>query len=148
MMRIPTRGRTALVAVTALAAAAALTGCGSGGDSGEDDKSVTIWSSMDPPVQDGLEKSSSRRPRPKGITIKWQKVENINQLIMQKIQANDTPDIAFIPQPGVVADVVERGDPIPLDDVLDMDALEAEHGPGHARGRHGRRQALRPARSA
>ena len=25
---------------------------------------------------------------------------------MTKIQANDTPDIAFIPQPGVVADIV------------------------------------------
>ena len=49
---------------------------------------------------------------------------------MQKIQANDTPDIAFIPQPGVVADVVKRGDPTPLDDVLDMDALKESMTPG------------------
>ena len=44
-----------------------------------------------------------------GITVDWQKVDNINQLIMTKIQANDTPDIALIPQPGVVADIVRRG---------------------------------------
>ena len=123
-MRIPTRGRNALVAVTALAAATALTSCGSGGDSGEDDKSVTIWSSMDPPVKEGLEKTLQEKAKAKGITIKWSKVENINQLIMQKIQANDTPDIAFIPQPGVVADVVERGEPVALDDVVDMGSLE------------------------
>ena len=129
-MRIPTRGRNALVAVTALAAAAALTSCGSGGDSGEDDKSVTIWSSMDPPVQEGLEKTLVKEAKAKGVTIKWSKVENINQLIMQKIQANDTPDIAFIPQPGVVADVVERGDPTALDDVLDMDTLKESMVPG------------------
>jgi alpha-glucoside transport system substrate-binding protein len=129
-MRIPTRGRSALVAITALAAAAALTSCGSGGDSGEDDKSVTIWSSMDPPVQEGLEKTLVEKAKAKGITIKWSKVENINQLIMQKIQANDTPDIAFIPQPGVVADVVERGEPVALDDVLDMDSLEESMVPG------------------
>ena len=49
---------------------------------------------------------------------------------MQKIQANDTPDIAFIPQPGVVADVVERGEPVALDDVLDMNALEESMTPG------------------
>ncbi len=49
---------------------------------------------------------------------------------MQKIQANDTPDIAFIPQPGVVADVVERGDRSPLDEVLDMDSLEESMVPG------------------
>ncbi len=129
-MRITTRGRNALVAVTALAAATALTSCGSGGDSGEDDKSVTIWSSMDPPVKEGLEKVLVEKAKAKGITIKWSTVENINQTIMQKIQANDTPDIAFIPQPGVVADVVERGDPTPLDDVLDMNALEESMVPG------------------
>ncbi len=55
-MQIPRPPRAALAAVTALAAATALTGCGGGsGDSGgEDDKSVTIWSSIDQPVQDGL----------------------------------------------------------------------------------------------
>src|SRR5688572_10670664 len=129
-MRIPTRGRAALGAITALAAAAALTSCGSGGDSGEDDKSVTIWSSMDPPVKEALEKSLVAKAKADGITIKWSTVENINQTIMQKIQANDTPDIAFIPQPGVVADVVERGEPTPLDDVLDMNALEESMTPG------------------
>ena len=70
-MRIPTRGRTALVAITALAAAAALTSCGSGGDSGEDDKSVTIWSSVDPPVKEGLEKTLTAKAKAEGITIKW-----------------------------------------------------------------------------
>jgi alpha-glucoside transport system substrate-binding protein len=129
-MRIPTRGRTALVAVTALAAATALTSCGSGGDSGKDDKSVTIWSSMDPPVKEGLEKTLTKEAKAKGITIKWSTVENINQTIMQKIQANDTPDIAFIPQPGVVGDVVKRGDPTALDDVLDMGALKKSMTPG------------------
>ena len=115
-MRIQRRGRVSLVAATALAATAALAGCGSGG-SGADDKSVTIWSSLDQPVQDGLEKTLTTKAKAKGITIKWQKVDNINQLIMQKIQANDTPDIAFIPQPGVVGDIVKRGKAFALDDV-------------------------------
>ena len=66
-----------------------------------------------------------------GITIKWQTVENINQLIMQKIQANDTPDIAFIPQPGVVADIVSaRQARRPSTTSLDMAALESSMIPG------------------
>ncbi len=129
-MRIHRRGRKSLATATALAAAVALAGCGSGGDSGSDDKSVTIWSSVDQPVQDGLNKVVQEKAKAEGITVKWQKVENINQLIMQKIQANDTPDIAFIPQPGVVADIVERGKPVPLDDVVDMAALEESMIPG------------------
>ncbi len=129
-MRIHRRGRTSLAALTAVAAAAALTGCGSDGGSSDDSKSVTIWSSVDQPVQDGLNKVLVEKAKAKGITIKWQKVDNINQLIMQKIQANDTPDIAFIPQPGVVADIVKRGKPVPLDDVVDKAALESNMIPG------------------
>ena len=49
---------------------------------------------------------------------------------MTKIQANDTPDIALIPQPGVVRDMVERGAGEPLDDVVDMAALEESMVPG------------------
>jgi alpha-glucoside transport system substrate-binding protein len=131
MMRIHRRGRKSLAALTALAAAVALAGCGSGGDSGgSGDKSVTVWSSVDQPVQDGLNKVLQEKAKAKGISVKWQKVENINQLIMQKIQANDTPDIAFIPQPGVVGDIVKRGKPVPLDDVVDMAALEDNMIPG------------------
>ena len=68
-----------------------------------DSDTVTIWSSVDQPVQDGLLKAlEAKSAGGDDITVDWQKVENINQLIMTKIQANDTPDIAFIPQPGVV----------------------------------------------
>jgi alpha-glucoside transport system substrate-binding protein len=129
MMRNQWRGRTSLVAVTVLAAASALAGCGSG-NSGKDDKSVTIWSSLDQPVQDGLEKVLVQKAKAEGITIKWQKVENINQLIMQKIQANDTPDIAFIPQPGVVGDIVKRNKAFALDNVVDKAALQSSMTPG------------------
>ncbi len=131
-MRIHRRGRKSLATATALAAAVALAGCGSGGDSGGDDKTVTIWSSVNEPVQAGLEKALKAKLASDGggITFKWEKVDNINQLIMQKIQANDTPDIAFIPQPGVVADIVKRGKSFPLDDVVDMSALESSMIPG------------------
>ena len=130
-MRIQRRGRTTLMAVTALATAAALAGCGSSsGSGGKDDKKVTIWSSVDQPVQDGLNKALTAKLKAKGITVSWQKVDNINQLIMQKIQANDTPDIAFIPQPGVVGDIVKRGKGFPLDNVVDMNTLKSSMIPG------------------
>ncbi len=49
---------------------------------------------------------------------------------MTKIQANDTPDIAFIPQPGVVANIVKRNKAIALDDVVDMSTLKSSMLPG------------------
>ena len=130
-MRTNLRGRKPLIAVAAVATLA-LTAAGCGGDSGggSDDKSVTIYASMDQPVVDGLQKAIDAKAKDAGITVKFQRVENINQLIMQKIQANDTPDIAMIPQPGVVKDIVKRGAAKPLDDVLDMGALQDNMLPG------------------
>jgi alpha-glucoside transport system substrate-binding protein len=132
-MRTNLRGRKPLLAVAAAAALTLTAACGGGdggGSGGSDDKNVTIFASMDQPVIDGLQKVTDQKAKDAGITIKWQRVENINQLIMQKIQANDTPDIAFIPQPGVVADIVKRGAAFPLDDVLDMGALQDSMLPG------------------
>ena len=130
-MRTHSRGRRAAVAVAAVASMSmSLAACGGDGDSASDSKEVTIWASMDQPVIDGLEKALAPKAKEAGLTVKWSKVENINQLIMTKIQANDTPDIAFIPQPGVVADIVDRGAATALDDVVDTGALESSMIPG------------------
>ena len=123
-----------LIAVAVVAALSIpLAACGGGGDdssSGKDDKKVTIWSSVDQAVQDGLQKKLEEKAKAAGITIDWQKVDDINSLIMTKIQAGETPDIAFIPQPGVVKDMVAQGAAKPLDDVVDMSSLESSMIPG------------------
>jgi alpha-glucoside transport system substrate-binding protein len=131
-MRIPVKKSTTLLGIAAVAASMTLVGCGGDSGGGSDSKTVTVWSSVDQPVQDGLEKALVAKLKANGddITVDWQKVDNINQLIMTKIQANDTPDIAFIPQPGVVADIVSRGAAQPLDDVVDMSALDTSMVPG------------------
>jgi len=131
-MRFPVKKSTTLLGAAALAASLGLTACGGDDGGGSDSSTVTIWSSVDQPVQDGLVKALEAKIKDGGddITVDWQKVENINQLIMTKIQANDTPDIAFIPQPGVVADIVSRDAAQPLDDVVDMSTLEESMVPG------------------
>lgn len=133
-MRTPVRGRTTLMAMAALTALTLpLAACG--GDSGGGDsnsKTVTIWSSIDQPVQDGLLKSLEAKIKAGGddITIKWEKVENINQLIITKIQSGDTPDIALVPQPGVVKQMNDLGAIKPIDDAVDMEGLKASMMPG------------------
>ncbi|CAA9361039.1 MAG: Alpha-glucosides-binding periplasmic protein AglE precursor [uncultured Nocardioidaceae bacterium] len=116
--------RKAVVGV-AVASAMSLTlaACGGGG-SGGDDSTVEIWSSTDPLVFEGLKKSIEAEAEKEGITVDVQRVTDINTVIMTKIQAGDVPDIAMIPQPGVVADIVDRGAAEPLDDVVDQADLE------------------------
>src|SRR6476659_6373544 len=126
-MRSPVRRTTLLGTALLTAAAVSLTACGGGdGGSGGNSSTVTIWSSIDAPVQAGLEKALKAKLSADGsdITIKWEQVQNINQLIITKIQAGDTPDIALVPQPGLVAQMNELGATKPMDDVFDMTSLK------------------------
>lgn len=124
MRRAAAFGMAAVVATT-------MTGCLAGGGDEEagGDNEVLVWVSVDPPVVDGLQSALDAKA-PDGVDITVQRVDDINSLIMQRIQAGDVPDIALIPQPGVVKDVVARTDTVALDEVLDMDALEETMTPG------------------
>jgi alpha-glucoside transport system substrate-binding protein len=130
-MRTTSRGRTKLLAAVAAASLSfGLAACGGDDGGGAGDKNVTVWMSVDPLVFAGLQKEIVKEASAQGITVDVQKVTDINTLIMTKIQAGDTPDIALIPQPGVVADIVTRDAANPLDDVLDMSALQSDMVPG------------------
>jgi alpha-glucoside transport system substrate-binding protein len=91
---------------------------------------VTIWSSIDQPVQDGLLADLQPKAQAAGITVTWKKVEDINKLIFTALDGGSAPDIAFIPQPGVVAQIVAKGKAQPLDSVVDLAALKTSMVPG------------------
>lgn len=125
-MRINPRRRLALAATGVLALSLVAAGCGGGdGDSGSDSGPVTIWMSLDQSVVDGIQTQMDVAAEEAGIEVKIERVDSIDKLIKTKIQAGDTPDIALLPQPGVVASVVELGAAFPLDDVLDTEELES-----------------------
>ena len=127
MKRIRRAGLAASLATACLLTAGCL---GEGTGSSEGDTTVTIWTSMDQPIIDGLKKSLDEKASEADITVEWEKVTGIDKLIMTKLNASDKPDIAVVPQPGVVANIVKRGGAQPLDDVLDMGALEESMFPG------------------
>jgi len=139
-MRGPSLFKTfAVVGVTMAMTTACLAGGGNSGSGGggggsptgqASGSTVTIWTSMDQPVIDGLKAGLAPLAQQQGITVNWQKIDNINQVIMTKIQANDVPDIAMIPQPGVVADIVTRNKATALDNILDMNSLKSSMLPG------------------
>lgn len=128
-MKTPIKKTTLVGAAVLAVSSLGLSACGGGGDEADDNK-VTILSSVDQPVQDGLLKALEAKLDGKGITVDWQKVDAIDQLIMTKIAANDVPDIALIPQPGVVRNVADRGEPVPIDDLIDIPAAEESMVPG------------------
>ena len=123
-------GVTVVTTTACLSSGASSGGGGSAPSGSVKGSTVTVWTSLDLPVMNGLKAGMAPLAQAAGVTVNWQKVDNINQVIMTKIQAKDTPDIAFIPQPGVVADIVNRGAATPLDDVVDLNALKTSMIPG------------------
>jgi len=125
-MRVSKRGRSAVAAsVAVVLASSGLAACGGGGSSSSDSKTVTVWTSVDQPVIDGFTKVLVPEAKKQGITVNLKKVNNINQLVMTSIQANKAPDIAMIPQPGVVGDIVKRNKATALDGILDTASLKS-----------------------
>ncbi len=135
------RGSRLITAFAAIGAASLLTSAclsagssssGAAGAPGGDAKgsTVTIWSSLDQPVLDGLKAGLAPLATAQGVTVNWNRVDNINQIVMTKLNSQDGPDIALIPQPGVVADIGGRGKATALDDVVDMSSLKTSMLPG------------------
>ncbi len=130
-MRLTSTQRRAALAVTAFAMALTTTGClgstdegGGGSAGGDDDGVVDILATTDPLVFDGLKAKIEEEAEAAGIEVNVERVDNINQLILTRIQANDPPDIAVIPQPGVIKQIVDRGKAIELtDDIVPADAI-------------------------
>ena len=131
-MRLTATRRRAAFAATAAALALTTTGClgssddggGGGSSGGGDDGEVEILATTDPLVFDGLKAKIEEEADAAGINVNVQRVDNINQLILTRIQAGDPPDIAVIPQPGVIKQIVDRGEGVELtDDIVPADAI-------------------------
>src|SRR4051812_50099795 len=97
-MRAPTLFKTAAVlGVTMAMTTACLSGGGnntSGGGTPPGEAhgaTLTIWTSPDQGIMDGLQKGPEAMAQAGGLTGKWARGTNINQHLMTKIQAEDTP---------------------------------------------------------
>ncbi len=78
-MRVSKRGRSAFVASAAVVlASTGLAACGGGGSSSSDNKTVTVWTSVDQPVVDGFNKVLGPEAKKQGITVNIKKVNDIN----------------------------------------------------------------------
>jgi alpha-glucoside transport system substrate-binding protein len=135
-MRLTSTRRRAALGVTALALAMTTTGClgsddgGGGGGGGDDDGTVEILATTDPLVFEGLKAKIEEEAEAAGIDVDIQRVDNINQLILTRVQAGDPPDIAVIPQPGVIQQLLDRGEGVELTDEIIPPELIEDMTPG------------------
>ncbi len=125
----------ALVAVTTLA-----TGClsesgdaggGGGGGEGGGDGQVEIVYGFGGSQSAGFEESLQQFQEYNDIEIKLTEAsQSFDTLIRTRVQANNLPDMALFPQPGVLKDFVAQNKMQPLSEVTDVEGLEQALVPG------------------
>jgi alpha-glucoside transport system substrate-binding protein len=64
------------------------------------------------------------------LDVSYTQLPDFDTVIQSRVRGNDTPDIALFPQPGVMFDMADSGDLVPLSDVIDVDAIAGEMIPG------------------
>ncbi len=133
-----TRRHIQVAALTAMTLFAA-TGClqeeggttGTTGGGGEGDKQVEIVFGFGGDQSKGFQESLEEFQQSSGIKIKFTEAsQTFDTLIRTRVRANDLPDIALFPQPGLLKDFVKQGKIADLSTQVDVEALEGQLVPG------------------
>ena len=129
-MSVRVRRRTAAV-VGGVAAALLLAACGSSSSTTSPSASntdpacadyasygsypgttVTVFTSILPPEQQKFEESWAQFSKCTGITVKYEGSDQFEAQLPTRIAGGNAPNIAFIPQPGLLAKLVSQGGPV------------------------------------
>ncbi len=124
--------RVALAAAVALGASACLSdsgGSSSGGSSGtkSGDGNVEIIFGFGGTQSKGFQSAFTEWSKTSGIKIKWTEAsQSFDTLIRTRVQANNVPDIALFPQPGILKDFVAQNKMTDLSTQLDVNGLRSQ----------------------
>jgi alpha-glucoside transport system substrate-binding protein len=123
-----TRRRGLALLAPAMAGVLAITACGGGSSNkataaptltgacaayqpyaGHAGKKVTMYASILSPESDSLQKSWAEFTSCTGITISYEGSNDFESQLPVRVQGGNAPDIAIIPQPGLLAQMVKSG---------------------------------------
>jgi alpha-glucoside transport system substrate-binding protein len=81
-----------------------------------DGAKVTLFTSILPPEQQKFETAWAEFEKCTGIDIVYEGSDQFEAQLPTRIAGGNAPDLAFIPQPGLLAKLVESGGPVPAPD--------------------------------
>lgn len=131
--------RMASAVAAASSAALILSGClsgdngggsGSADDTEDGDGSIEIIGAIPENEAVGFNKALEAFGADSGIEVTYTPSTDFTTEVRSRVQGGDPPDIALFPQPGLVTDLAERGDALPLNELIDTGALEDHIIPG------------------
>jgi len=128
-MRSPAHRRTAVALGVATIAALTLAGCAEGGDDTGDTGSVegetvTISGGITGVEAEDLQASFDEFTEETGIIVQYTGDKAFEGNIVTKVKGGDAPDIAIVPQPGLLKTLVETGEAVPAPEAVEAEVDE------------------------
>ncbi|MGK7908005.1 MAG: ABC transporter substrate-binding protein [Synechococcus sp.] len=90
-------------------------------------RTVTVLGVVIGEQQEKLEAALAPFETETGIDVIYEGTDAFATLLPVRVAANNAPDIAMFPQPGLLADFARSGDLLPLDRFVDRDTLTAAY---------------------
>ncbi|MEL6554920.1 MAG: extracellular solute-binding protein [Cyanobacteria bacterium J06621_11] len=103
-----------------------LSGCGQAQDQ-QIKRTVTILGVIEGEQQQKLEKALAPFEAETNIDVIYEGSPDFATMLKEKVGTEDEPDLAMFPQPGLMAELAESGDLIPLSTFLEKGALQAAY---------------------
>ncbi|WP_374113587.1 ABC transporter substrate-binding protein [Microbacterium sp. zg.B48] len=128
-MRSPAHRRTAVAFGVVAIAALTLAGCAEGGDEAGDSGSVegetvTISGGITGVEAEDLQASFDEFTEETGIIVEYTGDKAFEGNIVTKVKGGDAPDIAIVPQPGLLKTLVETGEAVPAPEAVEAEVDE------------------------
>ncbi len=111
--------------------ALALTSCGTPAEqaTSQDDKTVQIFGSLTGVGGDIVKQAIAPFSQETGIQVTYEGTDAFATVLPIRVAAGNKPDIAIFPQPGLMANLAQEGELVPLADVLDPGELVQAYAP-------------------
>ena len=93
---------------------------GSSGGKSNTTKTISIMLGFSGAQLQSFEGAVDPYAKSQGIKINWQPSSDFNNQIVLKVKANQLPDIAMFPQPGIMKQIQKTGKLVALDSFLNI----------------------------
>lgn len=93
------------------------------------DNTLVILGSLTGVGQEIVEEAFTPFTAETGIEVVYEGTDAFTTVLPIRVEGGDVPDLAIFPQPGLMRDLAQEGVLTPLDDVVEIDALQDAFGP-------------------
>jgi alpha-glucoside transport system substrate-binding protein len=108
-------------------AGAILDACGSSGSGVITSKTIDLLNVWTGEEQDSFNAVVAPFKQQNGITINLDTTRDLNTVLTSRLQANNPPDVAILPNPGKMQQLAQQGKLIALDGFLDMSQIRQDY---------------------